>query len=147
MSINPDILGFGLRFPMTRGARDFQTSSGPDLVFSTVPYILETQANSPNIQGEIPWDSTFGSQLKRLKHKNIIVDDEALNELARDYVVEALLINEPRLLVLNVRAQFEAGVNGNRLEIFIEVAPIESDIESNDVRIQEAATIAIAFPV
>lgn len=147
MAINPDILGTGIRFPLTRTGSDFQASSGPDLVFSSVPYMLETQANGPGIQGEIPWDSSFGSQLLRLKHKNIIQDQEALNELARHYVIEAFAINEPRLLVSDVRADFISAVGGNRLEFFITLAVIETDVESNDVRVQKEVTLAISFPI
>lgn len=147
MPINPDILGTGLRFPMVRAGSDFQISSGDDLVFSTVPFILETTANGPGIQGEIPWDSSFGSQLLRLKHKNIIVDSEALNELGRHYIVEALAINEPRLVVIDVRVAFIGTAGGNRLEFFIRLGTIEFDTETNDVRIRENAEIALALPV
>lgn len=144
--INPDILGTGLRFPLKRVGKDFQVSSGEDLVFSSVPFILETQALGPNTEGEIPWDSSFGSQLARLKHKNIQSDAESLNELARHYVIEAFAINEPRLLVRGVRTELKSTSNGNRLEFFVTLAPIETDVEANDVRIREDTTIAFAFP-
>ena len=145
--INPDILGTGIRFPMVRAGSDFQVSSGEDLVYSTVPYILETQANGPGIQGEIPWDSSFGSQLARLKHKNIIVDNESLNELARHYVIEAIANNEPRLVVNSVRAALTGSANGNRLEIFVGLGTIEFDTETNDVVIRHETTIAFSFPI
>lgn len=140
-----DILGNGLRFPMVRTGSDFQTSNGEDLVFCTVPYILETQANSPRVQGEIPWDSSFGSQLQRLKHKNIVGDSAALNELARTYIVEALAINEPRLIVRAVRANFLPSASGNRLDFHVRLAAIETDVDANDVRISNDVTLAFGF--
>lgn len=145
--VNTDILGNGIRFPLVRTASDFQVSSGEDLVFSSLPYVLLTQANGPNIQGEIPWDSSFGSQLLRLKHKNIITDDEILNELARQYIIESLEINEPRILVRDVRVDFIAGVSGNKLDFHVTAALIETDTEANDVRIREDFTVSFDLPI
>lgn len=145
--VNQDILGEGLRFPMVRTGSDFQVSSGEDLVMSTVPYILETQANSPDIQGEIPWDSEFGTQIARLKHKNIVTDNEALNELARHYVIDGLVINEPRLIVREVWAEQVFESQKNNLDIHMTLGLIDEDISANDVRIQNDALLSVRMPI
>lgn len=147
MTLSTEILGHGIRFPMIRVGSDFQTSSGPDLVFSSVPWLLMTQSSGPGVQGEIPWDSSFGSQIHRLKHKNIITDQEALNELARQYIIDGLAVNEPRLLVTNVEVEFMQNANGNSLDISITAATIEEDVDANDVRIQNETKMVFSLPI
>jgi phage baseplate assembly protein W len=145
--VNQNILGNGIRFPLRRVGSDFQESSGDDLVFSSLPHILETQANSPGAQGEIPWDSEYGTQLQRLKFENIVNDPEALNELARYYIIEGLTINEPRLLVTGTRVEPITKEGRTSLDIHVGVSTIDEDVEGNDVRILGSAVIAINFPI
>jgi phage baseplate assembly protein W len=72
---------FGLIAPLRRGARDLQTASGSVLLGAKVKQVLLTDP------GELPWRSSFGAGLGRLRHKN---NDAVLRELARVSVRDAL---------------------------------------------------------
>lgn len=99
------VLGNCLVQPMERTLADFVTASGEELVKRAVEQILITRAGSPSTpgftQGELPWDSSFGSLIYLLRHKN---NDPILAELAVAYVTEALERNEPRVRAKLVEA-------------------------------------------
>lgn len=133
-------LGNGVSFPFERGASDLQTLFGEDLVLSSVPYILLTRSDGPNMQGEQPWDTGFGSQLERLKHSSL--DQDSLKAFAEFFIVEALAINEPRLIVDYV--DVEKKQNDLKLEIFVSV--VGEDVDANDVRIQPGSSFSLSLP-
>jgi phage baseplate assembly protein W len=72
---------FGLLAPLRRAARDFEASSGADLLSSKTKQLLLTEP------GELPWRTSFGAGLGRLRHQN---NDAVLRELARVSVRDAL---------------------------------------------------------
>ena len=58
-----DFLGVGLLSPFRRGARDFVSGGGVELVRSSVRQILGTRAAVGKFAGELPWRPNFGSKL------------------------------------------------------------------------------------
>jgi phage baseplate assembly protein W len=71
----------GLIVPLRRAARDFETGAGSVLLGSKVRQVLLTDP------GELPWRTSFGAGLGRLRHQN---NDAVLRELARVSVRDAL---------------------------------------------------------
>jgi phage baseplate assembly protein W len=67
--------------------RDFATATGADLLGSKVRQVLLTDGVTPWSGGELPWRTTFGAALGRLRH---LPADAARAELARVYVRDAL---------------------------------------------------------
>lgn len=136
------ILGYGPSFPLHRVGNDYEHKGGAALVYSSIPYILLTRGDGPLGQGEQPWDTEFGSQVHYLKHESL--DLETLQGVAQHYIVEALAIHEPRLVVQRVkikRVQSDTGMWGIELELT--VSTIEQDNEQNDVRAVDTETISV----
>jgi phage baseplate assembly protein W len=67
--------------------RDFAIGSGEALLASKVLQALLTEGATARSSGELPWRTNFGSGLALLRHQR---NDDALRELARVYVREAL---------------------------------------------------------
>jgi phage baseplate assembly protein W len=67
--------------------RDFAIGSGEALLASKVRQALLTEGATARSSGELPWRTNFGSGLALLRHQR---NDDALRELARVYVREAL---------------------------------------------------------
>lgn len=67
--------------------RDFATGEGEVLLASKVRQALLTEGATPRSSGELPWRTSFGAGLARLRHQP---NDAALKELARVYVRDAL---------------------------------------------------------
>lgn len=101
MTTENDFLGFGLTSPFRRGAQDFATASDIDLVRSSIRTILGATCASETTQGEIPFNQALGTLTPFLRHENM--DDPAIEDLARFYVVDALRRNEPRIKIKEVR--------------------------------------------
>jgi hypothetical protein len=85
----------GLVFPFQRDGRgDFMVSDViTELLESSMVQILGTRGAGPRTQGELPWRTNFGSGLHRLRFAN---NDEALIDIARYFVVDAVGRFEPR---------------------------------------------------
>ena len=79
--------GNGLVVPFRRGPSDFVAAAGVERWRSAVAVVLGTESDSGVSQGEVPWDTSFGSRLHLLRHKN---NTPALAEMARIYATEAL---------------------------------------------------------
>jgi len=95
------ILGYGLLAPFRRGANDFVAAGGEELIKSSIRTILGTRCGSATTSGEVPFNQSLGSLLYLLRHENM--DDPAIDELARYYVVDAIRRNEPRVRLKVVR--------------------------------------------
>lgn len=67
--------------------RDFAVGSGDSLLASKVRQALLTEGATARSSGELPWRTNFGAGLALLRHQR---NDDALRELARVYVREAL---------------------------------------------------------
>jgi len=141
---NMSFLGNGIRFPLRRVGGDYESSSGEDLVLSHIAYILLTNADGPDGQGEQPWDTKFGSQLRRLKFSGLSGD--ALRQYVDEFVVDALARNEPRVVVTDVQVSKRRVRGGNRVDINIFVSMIDKDTDSNEVFLQPDAKIALSLP-
>lgn len=143
--IDPDnFLGSGLRFPIRRVGSDFEQSSGDDLVISSIPYILLTNADGPDGQGEQPWDTGFGSQLRRLKYSGL--SGEALRQYVMVYVVGALAQNEPRIRVWDVDVQKRKVQAGNQVDVEIFVSVIKEETDFDEVVRQPDAKVSLTLP-
>ena len=91
------VLGCGLIRPLRRdGKGDFVHVCAEALIRASVAQILGTVSQSGTRAGELSWRPEFGSQLNLLRHRN---NDEALEDVARAYVVQALERWEPRVRV------------------------------------------------
>jgi phage baseplate assembly protein W len=109
---------FGLTAPLRRGSRDFEAASGAGLLGAKTKQVLLTEP------GELPWRTSFGAGLGRLRHQN---NDAVLRELARVAVRDAMArwMRGVRLLRLQSRS-----VDG---ALAVEVAVAETDTESTNV--------------
>lgn len=95
-------LGYGLLRPFQRDAkRDFANGGGRRLLSARIGQILGTKADTTASPGELPWRTDFGSRLHILRHRN---NTEALAELARVIIVEALARWERNVIVTAVEA-------------------------------------------
>ncbi|RKH35677.1 hypothetical protein D7Y13_13985 [Corallococcus praedator] len=68
--------------------RDFAAGTGAELLASKVRQVLLTEGATPHSTGELPWRTSFGAGLSRLRHQH---NDTVLAELARVYVRDALV--------------------------------------------------------
>ena len=97
--------GHGVIHPFRRDRTgDFQNEFGRKLIIAAVSQILGTFAATEISQGELPWRPNFGSAIYLLKHQPI---NEATQNLARIYVVEAIQRWESRVKITDVRAERE----------------------------------------
>ena len=142
---NPgSFLGSGLRFPIRRVGSSFEETSGEDKVLSSIPYILLTNGDGPGAQGEQPWDTEFGSNLRRLKYSGL--SGEALRQYVLTYVVEALARNEPRVQVWDLYVHKYKAEGGNQVDIEISVFVIKEDTDFNEVVNQPDAVVSLTLP-
>jgi phage baseplate assembly protein W len=106
---------FGLVRPFQRdGKSDFTAAGSERLIRSAVGQILGTVGGSDFTQGELLWNTSFGSLLHLLRNRK---NDAALQELARLYVVDALKRWEPRVQVTSVQLSRERDQGKNILAI------------------------------
>jgi len=126
-------LGNGLLRPFSRDEKnDFAHGSGLALVRACVGQVLGTRASSDFTTGELPWNPDFGSLLYLLRHR---ANTEALQELARFYVVDALRRWEPRVRIKRTTIERKATADGglNVLEIVIAYDVIQAQSAGNQV--------------
>ena len=120
------VLGYGLLVPFRRdGKSDFANGGGLDEVRACVDQILGTFCGdlTGKIPGELPWEDDFGCRLELLRHRN---NDQALQELARVWVTEALGKWEPRVRVsaVEVTQEDQPPLRGNVLRIRLHYAVV-----------------------
>lgn len=112
--------GYGLLRPFRRDLKnDFANAGAPDIIRSAVGQILGTRGAGSGIQGELLWRPEFGSQLYRLRHRNL---DAATFELARYHVIDALSKWEPRIRITGftiASRPSEPGAGDNVLEVTV----------------------------
>lgn len=82
--------------------RDFASGTGPELLASKVRQVLLTEGATPLSTGELPWRTSFGAGLSRLRHQR---NDTVLAELARVYVRDALARWLPGVQLVRVEVQ------------------------------------------
>lgn len=89
------ITGNGLIFPLARDGRgDFATGSGVEAINASLRNILGVRGAGADTQGELRWRTEFGSQIHRLRFAD---NTEALEDIARVFVVDAVRRYEPRV--------------------------------------------------
>ena len=89
------LLGCGVPRPLRRdGKGDYVNVCAEELIKAAVGQVLGTIAQTPTSAGELPWRPEFGSRLNLLRHRN---NDEALEDVAHAYVIQALERWEPRV--------------------------------------------------
>ena len=110
MAENRDVLGRGWRFPIrVTSAGGIAMSEGEEKVRQSIEIILAT---SP---GEFPMSPDFGCGVHELV---LEANTEALHGLATQRVRDALVRNEPRIDVLDVRAR--SGIDDAQLVIEVD---------------------------
>ncbi len=112
-------LGYGLLRPFRRDQKnDFANGSGEELVRACVGQVLGTRGAGAVAQGELPWAPERGSLLYLLRHQ---ANDLVLQNLGRQYVVDALRAFEPRIRVKSTRITREVGPTGEESVLLIRV--------------------------
>lgn len=117
-----DPLGFGIIRPFRRvPTNDFATASGASLVRAAVGQVLGTA------RGDVPWRPSFGTILTRLRHMRNV---QALPEIARISIEDALKRWEPRIQVTDVSAAPATGENSNKviLSVVYRISSSQPDI-------------------
>ncbi len=91
---NPEFLGTGLITPFRRmGSSDFMSSSGPELVRSSVRQIIGIQ------KGELRWRPKFGTRISKFKNKP---NTEGVEHLLSDDIESSVRQHEPRATTITV---------------------------------------------
>ncbi|NOK04696.1 MULTISPECIES: GPW/gp25 family protein [Myxococcus] len=98
--------------------RDFAVGTGPELLASKVRQVLLTEGATPHSTGELPWRTSFGAGLSRLRHQR---NNTVLTELARVYVRDALARWLPGVQLVQIE------VEQNTAEIALRVRIHERD--------------------
>ena len=107
-----DPLGAGIIRPFRRdGKGDFANGEGELLVRSDLGQLLGTTL------GEVPWRSTLGTLIYQLRHK---ANTQALSDLARIQLENAIKQWEPRVQLISVKADPITIENANRIELKIQ---------------------------
>lgn len=120
-SSNQDFLGNGLTIPLRRlGATGFLSASGVALVRSCIRQIVGTR------RGELRWRPQFGTLLEKHKHKP---NNEALEELIKDEIKNALATFEPRLNKIDLSVNRD----GSTIVVSITWNVIDKNIPGNQV--------------
>lgn len=108
----------GLLRPFQRDQKnDFATGKGNDLLKSRIGQILGTE------EGELEYDSAFGSKLHLLRHRGASFDAETTDELARFYVVDAVRRFEKGARITRVSVRKTSAGNGE--EIHVKFVPVD----------------------
>ena len=127
-------LGNGLLRPFRRDEKaDFANASGEDLVRSAVGQVLGTRSSSAQAIGELPWRPEFGSLLYTLRHSN---NNDALEQIAQSYVIDALRKWEPRVNVTGFginRRESIVGGGDDILEVIVQYDIIDRNVSGNNV--------------
>jgi len=92
----------GLLIPFQRDRkRDFASGTGADLLRSKVIQALLTDGAAYGSDGELPWRTSLGAALGRLRHQR---NDAVLGELARVTIRDALArwVPSAKLVALHV---------------------------------------------
>jgi uncharacterized protein len=94
--------------------RDFASGTGAELLASKVRQVLLTEGATPHSTGELPWRSSFGAGLSRLRHQR---NDTVLAALARVYIRDALAHWLPGVQFVQVRVEQDAAVLTLRVRV------------------------------
>jgi len=129
MAGDTTILGYGLVTPFRRGANDFVSGGGVEVVRSAVRTILGCVCAGPDTQGELRFNQRLGTLLTHVRHGNL--DDPVTNELVRYYVVDALRDNEPRVRVRRFRVLRDRPAMKLTIKVVYDV--IDRDVPGNRV--------------
>lgn len=77
----------GLLVPFRRGAADFVSGEGADLINGEIQQVLGIRCSSATTQGELPWRTDFGSLIQHARHRN---NDAVLEALLTQWAVDAV---------------------------------------------------------
>ncbi|MCP3104253.1 GPW/gp25 family protein [Myxococcus sp. K15C18031901] len=94
--------------------RDFASGTGAELLASKVRQVLLTEGTTPHSTGELPWRTSFGAGLSRLRHQR---NDTVLAELARVYVRDALARWLPGVQLVQIRVEQDAAILTLRVRV------------------------------
>lgn len=140
-------LGVCIRRPFQRDQKnDIANAHTTELVRAAVGQVIGTFAASEFTQGEIPWNTEFGSLLYLLRFQN---NDIALENLARLHVIDALTRWEPRVLVKTVnitRKSTSDSTGPNILQIDLVYDIIRENVPGNNViisNVEQTVTTAL----
>lgn len=100
----------GLLAPLRRGASDFVSGEGAELINSGIRQVLGTRCSSATTQGELPWRTDFGSLLQHARHKN---NDAVLEALLNQWAVDAVARWMPSIRVTRTTYEKPRDDRGN----------------------------------
>ena len=116
-----------LLIPFRRDRKhDFASGTGADLLRSKVIQALMTDGATPQSQGELPWRTSFGSGLERLRHQR---NDAAVAELCRVYIRDALQHWVPGAELSDINVSRDGTKLVIRLRVRQKHSPIETVVE------------------
>ncbi|RJS13755.1 hypothetical protein DRW03_35905 [Corallococcus sp. H22C18031201] len=94
--------------------RDFAAGTGAELLASKVRQVLLTEGATPHSTGELPWRTSFGASLSRLRNQR---NDTVLAELARVYIRDALARWLPGVQLVEVRVEQDSALATLRVRV------------------------------
>ncbi|GEL75684.1 GPW/gp25 family protein [Myxococcus virescens] len=94
--------------------QDFAAGTETQLLASKVRQVLLTEGATPHSTGELPWRTSFGAGLSRLRHQR---NDSVLAELVRVYVRDALARWLPGVQLVQIRVEQEAATLTLRVRV------------------------------
>lgn len=130
--------GYGLIRPFKRDQKsDFAAGQGAALVIAAMGQILGTVASSEFSQGELPWRPEFGSLIHLLRHRP---NTAALDELAHQYIIDALARWERRIVITDSSVDRSFDVEGGLNSLTIRVRFNFVDLASSAVVFRDLET-------
>jgi len=129
-----EYLGSGVLLPFRRdGKDDFANGVGLDVIKTSLTSIFGTLRSGPANEGELPYNQELGSLLRLLRHRNI--NDPTTQELATHYVLESILVNEPRVRAKAVG--FDSRPSENKLVLRLTYDVVSRDTTGTNVLLSD----------
>jgi hypothetical protein len=100
----------GLLTPFRRGANDFTSGEGQQLMSSKIREVLGTRCSGPTTQGELPWRTDFGSLIEHARWRN---NDAVLEPLLDRWARDAIARWLPSIRITGSKIRREKDPNGH----------------------------------
>ena len=119
----------GIKIPLqSDGTGNFAVVEGTDLLFSRIRLLLSADSATDRTVGEVPFDTTFGNTLRRLR---MMRNTTALAEAARREIERVLAKWVPEAAIDTIRPSIE----GTRLSLLVTFRERLSDRVTAPIRL------------
>ena len=99
-----DYFGRGIVAPFRRASNDLAIGEGPDNIKDRLANILGVNAGDATSPGELPWRTSFGTMIRRLRHAP---NNPTVQAMAKHFITSAIGRWEPQVRVTGVTFRSE----------------------------------------